>query len=188
MANTAANVSTGKPAITGGIYRAPAATAAPTDATTSLAAGYKCLGYCNEDGITEQTPMEEAEIKAWGGDIVDSAATSFGKVFTFTLIESSNIETLKAVYGDDNVTSSGTPVVLTTKSNATALAHGVWVFEMVKKGGKLLRTVISDGKITEIGDIVYKDGEPIGYPVTLRAFPDSNGDYTISYETTPAAG
>ena len=44
MANTAGNVSAGKPALNGAVYRAASGTTAPTDATTALSADFKCLG------------------------------------------------------------------------------------------------------------------------------------------------
>ena len=46
---TVTNVSVGKPAVGGAIYRAVAGTTLPTDATTSLAAAFKQLGYVSED-------------------------------------------------------------------------------------------------------------------------------------------
>ena len=39
------NVSTGKPKITGAVYRAPLGTALPTDATTALSGAFVDMGY-----------------------------------------------------------------------------------------------------------------------------------------------
>ena len=47
MAN-ASNVTTGKPKKGGAIFRAPAGTTLPTDATTALNEKFVCLGYCGE--------------------------------------------------------------------------------------------------------------------------------------------
>ena len=50
-ANTAAHVSTGKPAVNGAIYRAPLGTTLPTSTTATLNSAFKCLGYASEDGV-----------------------------------------------------------------------------------------------------------------------------------------
>ena len=42
---TVSNVSVGKPAVGGAIYRAAKGTTLPTDATTALGSSFKQLGY-----------------------------------------------------------------------------------------------------------------------------------------------
>ena len=53
MPNNAANVTTGKPKIGGAVYRAPAGTAAPTNATTALNLTAENYGFCfvNETAV-----------------------------------------------------------------------------------------------------------------------------------------
>ena len=67
MANTKTNVSTGKPAIAGAIFRAllDNTLVIPTDAVASLSSGFKCLGYVSEDGLRNSMSGEKEEIKAW---------------------------------------------------------------------------------------------------------------------------
>ena len=73
---TVTNVSVGKPAVGGAIYRAALGSTIPTDATTSLASAYKQLGYVSEDGLTNTNSPESDEVKAWGGDTVLTLQTS----------------------------------------------------------------------------------------------------------------
>ena len=165
------NVTTGKRRTAGGIYRAASGTTLPTDATTSLAAAFKGIGYISEDGVTNSISKTPNEIKEWGGDTVDSEVSKQTDQFTFKSIESMNVDTLKAVFGDTNVTESTGAITILVK--AGAFGEGVWVIDVAQKGGRLKRIVIPDGKITALGDIVYNGSEAVGYDITLSAFYDS---------------
>lgn len=177
MANNTSNVTWGKPAVSGGVWWAPAGTTLPTDATTALGNDFVCLGYCSEDGLTNSNTPETDTIKAWGGDEVLTIQTGKPDHFSFTLIEPMNVNTLKAVYGDDNVT--GTLATgITVKANGDEIPSAVWVFEMILKGGGLKRIVVPIGDVSELGEITYRDNEAVGYNVTINALPggweDSN--------------
>ena len=174
MGNTATNVSTGKPKISGAVYRAPLGTALPTDATTALSGSFVCLGYVSEDGLTNNNDMDVSAIKAWGGMIVYRSLNELDDNFVLTLIESENVDVLKAVYGDSNVTvaANGTAHVVVKAEDPQ---EAVWVFDLALRGNKAKRIVIKDGAITSRGAITYNDYDAIGYEITISAYPDSNG-------------
>jgi len=180
MANTAGNVSAGKPALNGAVYRAASGTTLPTDATTALSADFKCLGYCGEDGLVNSNSPSTTDIKAWGGDTVLSIQEEKTDTFQVTLLEVLNADVLKAVYGSTNV--SGTlSTGVTITANAKEAEEGVWAVDMLLNSNTVKRIVIPKGKITEIGDITYSDADPIGYEVTITALPDESGSTHYEY-------
>lgn len=176
----ASNVSTGKPKVSGAIYRAPIGSTLPTDAVAALDTAFVELGYVSSDGVVNNNSPETSETKAWGADVVEALQTAKPDKFSFTLIESLNENVLKAVYGDDNVSGS-ISAGLKVKANSAAMKSASWVIEMILKDNKAKRIVIPNAKISELGEIVYKDDDVTGYKLTLTAVPDSNGDTHIEY-------
>lgn len=145
MATTVKYVTNAKPKVGGAIYSAPTGTALPTDATSALNAAFKCLGYVSDDGIQNSDERKTDDIKAWGGDIINSVQKEKTDTFKYTLAEVLNVDVLKEVYGDANVTGTlDTGVVV--KSNSTELKEHVIVIELVLRDNVLKRIVIPQGK------------------------------------------
>ena len=185
-AGTAANVTTGKHRVDGGIYVAPAGTAVPTDATTALANTYKNLGYISEDGVTTQEQRTSEPIKEWNGDEVDTLTKDHSAKLKAKFLETVNVDVLKVVRGKDNVTENAGAI--TSKINSKDLDEWVFVVDTIVKGNRMQRRVIPRGKLTEIGDFVQNAGTATAYDCTFTCYPDSNGDKIIEYIAAPASG
>lgn len=180
MSNDATNVSTGKPKVGGAVWWAPHGSTLPTDATAALDAAFKCLGYVSDDGLTNENSPETEDVKAWGGDVVATLQSEKTDTFSFKLIESLNINVLKSIYGEDNVEGNSISTGITVRANSSENEAACWVFDTIMRGGVLKRIVVPNAKMTELGEIVYKDDEPIGYEPTLKAMP---GDAAFDYDT-----
>lgn len=188
MANTATNVSTGKPNIAGAVYvGAIGSVTVPTDASTTLGTGFTCLGFVSEDGLANENDLNFADIKEWGGATVYRSLTEMNDNFKLALLESENADVLKAVYGDSCVTvnSSGD---ISVDVKAIDPTEKVFVFELALRGNRKKRIVIPTGSVTERETITYKADEAIQYGITITAFPDANGTTHKEYiEGAPAS-
>lgn len=187
MANQPKYVTSAKPKVGGSIYSAPIGTALPTDATTALNTAFKCLGYVSDDGVQNSDDRKTTDIKSWGGDIVNSVQTEKTDTFKYTLIEALNVDVLKEIYGDSNVTGN-LDTGITVKSNSTELDEHVIVIEMVLRNNVLKRIVLPSAKVTDVGEIKYKDGDNVGYETTVTCFPDDNSNTHYEYIVKPKAG
>lgn len=168
MANNVTEVTTGKPSVSGAIWRAPFGTTLPTGVSDTLAEAFACLGFCSEDGLTNSASPTTETIKAWGGNAVLSPTTDKIDTFKWKSIQALNVDVLKMVYGDSNV--SGTLTTgITVRVNNNEQEAAVYVIDTVHRGGVLKRQVIPNAKLTELGDIVYKDNEALGYDVKITA-------------------
>ena len=177
MTLTAANV---RVAVTGVVMVGPT-TATPPTGTAGTTTGFTDLGFCGEDGVTESRPRSTNDIKAWQlGATVRTVVTDAKFLVKFTLIESSKA-VIELYYG-----------AVTTGATATEGRIGVipantggnksWIVDVVD-GAELKRTYLALGEVTEVGDLIYKNGEPIGYEVTLTGYPASNGESAVIWST-----
>ena len=174
------NVTASKPKVSGAVFVAPAGTTLPTDATTALATAFKELGYVSEDGVTNSNSPESDTIKAWGGDTVLTLLTSKDDIYSFTLLEVLNLEVLKLIYGDSNV--SGTLATgISITANSKDLEEHVVVIDMILRNNAVKRIVIPLAKVSEVGDITYSDSDAVGYETTLFCAADSSGNTHYEY-------
>lgn len=164
-------------AVTGAVYSDPTGAAAlPTGATGALAAGFIDHGYVSEDGVTEATSRTVEPIRAWqNASIVRRVVTEGEATYAFTLIET-KADNVSLYYADNVVAATGAvrvrPTVVGDRRS--------FVIDVID-GTDYIRTVIPDGEISERGEQVYQSGQPIGYGLTITAYPDNAGVSATKY-------
>lgn len=175
MALTAANVRAGT---TGALYVADTGTTLPTGATGAPAAGFGEVGYLSDDGITQSIAADQTEINGWqNADVVRVIKTSHSVTYAFTMIETNN-EVLEVYYG--NVV-AGAVVI-----NGDDMPHRSWVLDVID-GTTTTRVVIPDAQVTAWNDVLYQNGEEVGYGVTLTCYPDVTGNKVYIYNSDGAS-
>jgi hypothetical protein len=133
---------------------------APTDASTALT-GFTDLGYLSEDGVTNSLSTSSTPIKAWQNNAtVRTIITDGTETFQCVFIET-KAETVGLYYGG-TVDADGS-IVSDPGANTP---EQKMVFEYVD-GAKLVRAYAPKAQVTERGDTVWRNGEPVGYEVTI---------------------
>lgn len=168
MALDATNVAV---AVTGSVNYAVIATAIPNDAYEALNAAFKDVGYISEEGVTESHGTETNDIVAWqNGAVVRRVRTSHVVTFQFTMIET-NANAMGLFY--DSYSSAGGTMGTATVTG-TERARERFVIDVVD-GSDNIRIVLPNAQVTELGDVTYVNGDAIGRPITVTAYPEASG-------------
>lgn len=186
MASDVKQVYAAEPLATGAIRVAPLGTAAPTSATSALNASFVDLGYVGADGFVEKNDRKTDNKRAFGGKVVKVLQSEFNATVEVTLLESTNAEVLKAVFGSSNVTVTDATaqhgVQVTVKKNSKRLPHMSWVIDTTdSEMDAFYRNYIPDGKVTSVGDIKIVHTDTIEYKLVIECFEDANGDNIVTF-------
>lgn len=173
MTTVAANVTAPS---NGDFLYAPTGTALPTSPSASLNVAFVSVGYIDENGVTLSQAATTTKVKAFqNADIVKVLQTDHEATVKFTMMET-NANTLALFFKGNYVAGVG-------QIKGGNAPHKSWVIHEID-GTNIIRTVIPDGQITDIGDVVYKNGEIAGYPVTIECFPDASAVKAYQYFAT----
>lgn len=156
-------------AVTGTVSIGTLAAAAPTDADTALGVGWTDLGYVSDAGIVYAPSRTTEKIKAWqNAATVREVVTEAGATWQITFIETKK-EVVALYYAATVDDADGSVDV------DPALTGGRQRFVIdVVDGTKYERTYIPAGELVEApGEQTSASGEPVGYTVTITAYPSS---------------
>lgn len=182
--NNDAEIIAPAPPIGGGLSRAPRGTTLPTDATTALDAAFIKLGYVDDDGVTVNIDRPSTDHFAWGGDLIASLQQHYSVTLTFKLYQVLNPDVLKAIHSDGNVTvtaattSSGT--LTTVNFNATLNVNSCWNVDAFYQSNSV-RVSLPNARVVQVGNYQLTHKNVAMYPVTLKAFPDANGQFAYQF-------
>lgn len=172
--------------ITGELYKAPLGTTAPTGPTAALNAAFVGLGYVSNDGVTESWDDSVDNIVAWqNATVVRSAVTESVGTIALTLIQN-NTAVLEAFHRGSTMAEPTTDVFRLDVKPISA-DPSAWVLDVID-GDKHVRIFIGNGEVTERGEVMYANGQPIGYPITISCYPDANGNLMQKWSDDPAWG
>lgn len=181
--NDSTNVSFGKFKVGGYAYAAPVGTALPTDSESELDSAFQLIGYLSEDGITNTTDTDTAEVKDANGTTVMKVVSSYSESYQFVLIEFLRKAAAQMRYGNDAVTGKDKSMVI--KHQMPDDTPVSLVFEIVATGNVKDRVVIGSATRSEFGDRQMHSSDVLGYDLTVNANDMGDGVTSIEYIGIP---
>ena len=162
------NASNVRQAIAGAVYYDGTRLAAAPTGTASAVTDYDNLGYVSEDGVTLTMPGsgDATAIKAWqNGATVRTIRTPSEDQpeLSLTLLET-KVEVIEAVFGV-TVERGVTEGSFVINTNATR-DHARLIFDVID-GDERIRIYAPKAIVTEVGEMAFTNGDPIGYEVTI---------------------
>ena len=163
-------------AVTGAVYAGPLSATLPTNEASAVT-GFTGLGYVSDGGVTESRDRSSNQIRAWQNSaMVREVVTESSLSYSLTLIETTAAN-IGLFYGT-SVSESGGKATVYVDPGSTG-GRRRFVIDVID-GDSIIRTVLPDAEITEVGDQVYAAGEPIGFELTITAYSttDDSGTYS----------
>lgn len=147
-------------------------------------------GYANADGVVIATDRSTNKITSWQNSaVVRTAATGGVATYKFTLLQNTKAAR-ELYYGSAEDTTNGK-----IAWNVSKMPRGRFVIDYIDSNyegdvsGVLYgRHDIKRGMVTAIGDMSYKNGEAIGFQITITAYPDADGVVADVYTSTGTVG
>lgn len=175
------NVTSAKPGTGGACYRATTATPSLPTSTSAALTDFASMGYISDKGVVNSNSPASTNVKAFGGTNVLTTQTDRPDTFKVEFLEVLDVNVLKTVYGEANVSGTSLTSGLTINANGSDLEERAFVFDFILRDGVAKRVVLPKAKVSSISDISYADGGATAYEVTLEAFPDSSGNTHYEY-------
>lgn len=159
----------------GRMYYAPADTAVPETfsaivaAVTATDSAFKPGANVHKDGL-EITPRNvNTELENWNAEVTEQDVNSIWK---FKDLDFLSVESLKAVFGSDNVTASGDDVLVNFDG---PMPEPVVLVAVMKDGDKGVAAVLRNGKCTAIEPYKFTKGDYSVHDATMTGIKPTSG-------------
>jgi len=157
----------------GHVYVAPVGTVAPTDVTSAFGAGWKELGYLDEDGVGITPSTDVSDIVAWQSLLpVKTSLTGLDLTLEFNLIQVNQDTTALYFFGETWAVAGGV-ATLAMSSNPT-LDERALAVEWTDDAANVNRLIVGRGLVTDRAQLSLKRSEATAFGITFRAL-DNNG-------------
>lgn len=163
--------------------RHPSAPHCPPIRKASSTPLFQLIGYLSEDGITNTTDTNTAEVKDANGTTVMKVISSYAESYKFMLIEFLRKAAAQLRYGDNAVTGKDKSMVI--KHQMPDDTPVSLVFEIVATGNVKDRAVIGSATRSEFGDRQMHSSDVLGYDLTVAANDMGDGVTSIEYIGIP---
>ena len=174
---------------TGMFYHAPAGTALPAYPSATLASAWEEVGDVSDAGITLATDKSTTTLRNWA-NVVKRVILSEHTETIQTPIMDTTEEVLRAVVGDDNVTTtaavSGThgKIVTANLSDASLPEEEAFLW-LMKDGDAMIAIGCKRGQVTAVDNVSFAPNAAINWTPTITALGD--GFQLIMDDAVPSA-
>lgn len=151
---------------TGMFYHAPAGTALPTSLATTLPEAWVHVGDVTDAGITLALNKTSTNLRNWANVIKRVIVTEHSETVQSPIMDTT-AESLKAVFGEDNVTVANDKVNVNLSSSALPEEEAfLWI---MKDGDDLLAIGCTNGQVTAVDNVSFAPNNAINWVPTITA-------------------
>lgn len=151
---------------TGMFYHAPAGTALPTSLSGTLDTAWVHVGDVTDAGITLALNKTSTNLRNWANVIKRVIVTEHSETVQSPIMDTT-AESLKAVFGEDNVTVSNDKVNVNLSSSSLPDEEAfLWI---MKDGDDLLAIGCTHGQVTAVDNVSFAPNNAINWVPTITA-------------------
>jgi hypothetical protein len=160
---------------TGMFYHAPAGTALPTYPSETLAQGWTEVGDVTDAGITLALDKSSTNLKNWANVIKRVILTDHAETIQSPIMDTTE-EALKAVVGEDNVTTAaaatGHGALVTVNLSDGELPPEEAFLWLMKDGDAMIAIGCTHGQVTAVDNVSFAPNAGITWTPTITALGD----------------